>query len=64
MTNKRLETLQDIASHLQWSEDKVLAVKDKHPDFPIRKILGRWTSHTQVLDQWFQLEIVSIGKTS
>jgi len=62
--NKHLETIKEITDYLKWSEDKLFSVMMKHDDFPVRKIQGRWTSHTQLLDTWFQAQIMSTRKTS
>lgn len=62
--SKRLEQLSEIAAHLNWSEDKVLNVQREDSTFPVKKMWGRWTSHTELLDNWFQEKIVSTRKTT
>ena len=53
MEKKHLDTLKEISIYVGWSSGKIL-VTHKEDYFPMKKIRGRWTSHVDLINEWFK----------
>lgn len=51
MMSKALDTKEEIADYARYSWEKIERLIEKY-NFPARKVLGEWKSHTDLIDEW------------
>jgi predicted DNA-binding transcriptional regulator AlpA len=58
MEKKHLDTMKEITVFVGWSKNKIIDMHVK-ANFPLKKIGGRWASHTEEINKWWKEHLQS-----